>query len=280
MNRVLALCESRLVRVGRFDHPPNEPHSDPAEEWSDHYCISFVEQGRFLMARGRHKEELGPGSLILTQPGLAFRCSHDQARPDDVCLSISFLDNAAVEDTLLGLGQRVGRKQLHFARPPTNRLAYLKLRLARLLASILVRCEPADGLPLDELSAEMLEAAYAPLGTRPEHTYDQRQLKWYAERVEAARELLERRSEQPHSLTSLAGCVHMSPFHFARVFRALVGKPPHRYLLEVRLARAARLLREGLSVTETCFAAGFNNLSYFTRRFRRCYGTAPSQFAN
>jgi len=72
----------------------------------------------------------------------------------------------------------------------------------------------------------------------------------------------------------------MSPFHFARVFRALVGKPPHRYLLEVRLARAARLLREGLSVTETCFAAGFNNLSYFTRRFRRCYGTAPSQFAN
>jgi len=71
----------------------------------------------------------------------------------------------------------------------------------------------------------------------------------------------------------------MSPFHFARVFRELVGTPPHRYLLTVRLARAAALLREGTTVTDTCFAVGFGNFSHFIRLFRRTFGVSPSHFS-
>ena len=69
----------------------------------------------------------------------------------------------------------------------------------------------------------------------------------------------------------------MSPFQFARVFRELVGIPPHQYLVRRRLARARELLQADMTVTDACYAAGFNNLSHFVRSFRRAFGVSPSR---
>jgi AraC family transcriptional regulator len=276
MNRVIALRETELVTVARFDHPPKEEHRDPAEELCTDYCVSFVESGHFAMLRGRKTHELGIGSAILTHPGLAFRCRHHQECPDDVCLCLSFRDNLSVEETLFGAHRPVRRKRGDFVRQAGNRLAYLQLRLAKLLQ---VNSAP-DDLALDELAAELVIEAHAPVDEFPRGRYTGSQLAWYTERIEAVRQILNQRSTLPHSLASLARIVHMSPFHFARVFRSLVGKPPHRYLLEVRLKRAAELLRGGLTVTDACYDSGFNNLSYFTRRFRRRFGKPPSEFVN
>src|SRR5262249_23597453 len=109
--------------------------------------------------------------------------------------------------------------------------------------------------------------------------YAPRQLAWYAGRVDAAREALETDFASPHSLTGLARAAGMSPFHFARVFRELAGVPPHRYLIGVRLRAAVDRLRQGDSVTDTCFAVGFNSLGHFIDTFRRAYGVSPSRFA-
>ena len=56
-----------------------------------------------------------------------------------------------------------------------------------------------------------------------------------------------------------------------------VGRPPHRFLTDVRLAHAHARLREGASVTDTCFAVGFGSLSHFVTTFRRRYGARPSE---
>jgi AraC-like DNA-binding protein len=69
----------------------------------------------------------------------------------------------------------------------------------------------------------------------------------------------------------------MSVFRFTRVFTELVGRPPHRYLTERRLAVAREMLDQGRGVTETCFACGFNNLSHFSRTFTRQFGASPSR---
>src|SRR5204863_6223544 len=105
------------------------------------------------------------------------------------------------------------------------------------------------------------------------------QLDWYTQRVDAARQTIEHHYAAEHSLSALARGAAMSPFHFARVFRELTGVPPHRYLVHVRLTAAAAALREGASVTDTCFAVGFRNLSHFIHAFRQAYGLTPSAFA-
>ena len=46
----------------------------------------------------------------------------------------------------------------------------------------------------------------------------------------------------PMTLAELAAITHLSPYHFARQFRVTVGQPPHRYLLDQRLAAARQML--------------------------------------
>ena len=79
------------------------------------------------------------------------------------------------------------------------------------------------------------------------------------------------------TLDNLAGAVSLSPYHFARSFRATTGMTPHAFVTEHRLMVARdRLLRGDASVTAIALTVGFSNISHFRRLFRRRYGLAPS----
>jgi AraC-like DNA-binding protein len=133
----------------------------------------------------------------------------------------------------------------------------------------------ADSLLLEAVGHELLQATLSiPLQSR--HLYRSSQLAWYAKRISAAREILETQYQKDHSLKQLASEVGMSPFLFARVFSELVGIPPHRFLIKIRLGKARWMLERGASVTTACYAVGFNNLSLFTRTFRAWFGYVPS----
>jgi len=267
MNRQDVLLETSLLGLARFDHPQDEPHRDPREEVSPEYSINFVERGVFDLRVGRRSWRLYPGMVFLARQGLAFRCHHDEEIPRDTCLSL-IPATSLVEQGNSNWKTIWKTCAVH----SSNRLAYLHLRLSRAVRS------DAPSLAVETLATEILTELEVLLGGASRKPYRAEQLDSYTERVEAVRSLLETRFTDPHSLNSLAGSVGISPFHFARVFRELTGKPPHRYLIEVRLTCALQFLRRGASVTEACFAAGFSNLSHFIRLFRRRFGTLPSSF--
>lgn len=70
-----------------------------------------------------------------------------------------------------------------------------------------------------------------------------------------------------------------SPSHFMRFFKAAVGVPFVEYLNEYRLGMAARMLLEtDTPVLDTAQNAGFENISYFNRCFKRKYGCTPRDY--
>jgi AraC family transcriptional regulator len=81
------------------------------------------------------------------------------------------------------------------------------------------------------------------------------------------------------TLDHLASIACLSRFHFARAFKAALGKTPHQYVTAKRIERAkALLIRGDQSLVDVALALNFSSQANFTRAFRRLTGQTPGQY--
>jgi AraC-like DNA-binding protein len=83
--------------------------------------------------------------------------------------------------------------------------------------------------------------------------------------------------EDNRSLEEMAQGAHSSPFHFNRQLSKAAYEPPVAMRRRVMLERAAWQLRQGSSVTDAAFAAGYESVEGFSRAFAKVYGHVPSR---
>jgi transcriptional regulator GlxA family with amidase domain len=97
--------------------------------------------------------------------------------------------------------------------------------------------------------------------------------------VAAAMTLMERDPARDLDLATLAAAVHLSPKHFARLFKRVTGVPPMSYLLALRVSQARAVLAETRRpVAAIASDLGFADAAHLSRAFRRAYGTTPRAF--
>ena len=276
------------------------PHDRPFEECHDNVCVAAVMEGTFQYRSAHGAAVLGPGSLLLGNAGQCFQCGHEHG-VGDRCLSFQFAPEHF--EAIVAAVPGVRRLQFDVPRlPPTP-----------MLASVLARIEAArddgDTAAFEELTVGLVGAVAAALNGsgRATHTFsrqDERRVTAALRRIEAlAQESQESQEFQefqepfqaprrdptkdlvqgtPHGglgLNELASDAAMSPYHFLRTFRRVVGMTPHQFVLHTRLHRAAvRLLRSAEPISAIAFDVGFNDLSTFNNRFRRVMGASPSAY--
>ena len=81
------------------------------------------------------------------------------------------------------------------------------------------------------------------------------------------------------TLQEVAAHVGMNVSAFCTFFKRQTAQTFVDYLNKCRMGIACHLLEEGrLSVSEVCFASGFNNPAYFSRLFKKMYGVPPSDY--
>jgi AraC family transcriptional regulator len=83
------------------------------------------------------------------------------------------------------------------------------------------------------------------------------------------------------TLEQMAAVAHLSPYHFARQFKAATGLPPHQYVIARRVERAQQLLRgaDELGLAEVALRTGFADQSHFSFHFKRIVGVTPRSFS-
>lgn len=91
------------------------------------------------------------------------------------------------------------------------------------------------------------------------------------------KEFLEAHMTACISLADVARHAGASPAYLTDVFRRVEGVPLHRYLVQLRLARALVELSDASDLTGLALALGFSSHSHFTAAFRRAFGCTPSQ---
>lgn len=83
------------------------------------------------------------------------------------------------------------------------------------------------------------------------------------------------------SVETLCKEMSLSRTHLNRKVKELTGESPASYIKQVRLRKAAILLKKKtLSISEIAFMTGFSSPSYFSQAFREYYGMTPKEFVN
>ncbi len=244
------------------------PQDRPFEEQHDGICIAAVTQGTFRYRTAHGAAVLAAGAVLLGNDHGGFECDHEHSRGDR-CLSFhftpEFLDTAMAPASG---GTRMPFRVNHL--PPLGSML-----------PIVAACEAARGCGDDAAHFEELAIALAGSvlgvlstsrrGDRLPSARDERRIADVVHRIEEASCELR--------LAELARGVSMSPWHFLRTFRAVVGTTPHRFILQRRLHNAAIRLRLSTdSVSEIAWDEGFDDLSTFNRHFKRVMGVSPTLF--
>ncbi|WP_298427585.1 AraC family transcriptional regulator [uncultured Kordia sp.] len=80
------------------------------------------------------------------------------------------------------------------------------------------------------------------------------------------------------NLDALSQTKFVSKYHLLRLFKKYYGQTPKQYLIDKRLEKSKVQLKNGVSVTETCFAVGFESVSSFSTLFKTRTGKSPSVY--
>lgn len=86
-------------------------------------------------------------------------------------------------------------------------------------------------------------------------------------------------NDEKFDIQQLAHFMAMSRMQLHRKLKPLVNQAPARYIRDLRLAKAKKLIEnEDLSIGEICFRVGFQSQSHFTRVFIEKYGVRPTAY--
>lgn len=82
------------------------------------------------------------------------------------------------------------------------------------------------------------------------------------------------------SLDEIAKKTGYNKNYFCSKFKAATGETYLQYLNHLRIFHACKLLKNGSSISHTCYSCGFENMSYFIQLFRKIVGTTPKKYVS
>lgn len=221
---------------------------------------------------GRWQEGTKPaGSFSLTPPGLAV--------PVDVLGPHKVRVLAVEAPRLEALFAATSASGTAVIEPLVDILALRDAAIERLLDAFWIEAARADAVArlladgmAAVLAARLLRlAGFTPIEPDPAALAPRR--------LRRALDFIEAHLSEDIGLAEIAEAAGLSPFHFARAFRAATGVPPYRYLMQQRLTRAQRLIAETeLSLVQIAFESGFGSQGRFTTAFTRLVGISPGRW--
>lgn len=195
-----------------------------------------------------------PPSLLSQACRIQCGCNHSNY---PLISRVSFQD-----DDLWHLGRYLRNELMSTAKPNRPQLGLLSMALADYLLRNSEACRQCSKCSTSHRTAP---------GPHHQHVFD--------ELWKSIHFISQNLGEDGLSIEKIAIDIGMSPFYFARMFRAALGVPPHRYIVEQRLIRAQELLRQSdRSAADVAFLCGFSSQSHLTSTFRRLLGTTPSVY--
>jgi len=246
-------------------------------EYNDSFCISFIRNGFFEYQVFRHQYDAHIGRILLSKPGYEHRARHIDNHPDIVTVfefRNSFFETMK-EQYRSTAGWFLENNDLHALLVTSSaETDYLHDYIFRLLQSA-----QAHALEIDELVISLLEKIFKLMRSNEEiRSFPDKFRQLHLGTIERAVEYMQKHFSENISLEQVSGYCFVSPFHFSRIFKAILKTSPHKYLLQIRLTHAKILLTTtARPVSDIAFDCGFNSVEHFATAYRQQFRMSPSE---
>ncbi|WP_054886369.1 MULTISPECIES: AraC family transcriptional regulator [unclassified Pseudomonas] len=237
--------------------------------WHDSFLVGFTEQGvqQFNCRRVRHQSTAG--QVFLLEPGDL----HDGHAPtaEGFTYSTLYLEPNWLDTELRALFEQAPGDSL-------PRFADTLCHDQRLAQAIALAFQAVHG---QELRIVRQTAMDTLLATLTRHLHWRKRLNPDPRlplTAQRARDFLHAHFDQDIGLEQVAQACGVDRFRLTRAFKAAFGLAPHAYLVQLRLARARRLLAHGQTPAEVAMTLGFADQSHLGRWFRRAYRLTPADY--
>jgi AraC family transcriptional regulator len=150
--------------------------------------------------------------------------------------------------------------------------------IASALCTEVVRPQLGTGLYVESLARILAVHLVRNYASRPVDEAETDHRSGTPRTVARAVQAIQRDYARDVSMRDLARRLNVSPYHLSRSFKETMGMTPSRYLIEVRVESARRLLRTGAgerSLAQVAQAVGFSDQSHLTRHMKRVLGVTP-----
>jgi len=240
------------------------------------FVLLFLLQGRWRWVRGEAAGELsGGGEALLVDPGASLDLSGDA----QTAYLMMTLAPALVLDCAVRARLTRNDALITFRTHVVEKDGWLARRAGDLVDEMLEETagqEVIIAAIIEQIVVHLLRR-YA--NVRRSDEFELSRAGFVDRRIRRAVELMHSNLERDLQLEEIAAAAHVSPFHFARLFKKLTGATPHAYLAMLRAARAQTLLAEtDLSITEVGARVGYSSSSHFAKAFRQATGLSPRAF--
>ncbi len=236
---------------------------------SGRYSAEFFYRGRW------RRDVHSPGSICVHRTGEVARWRFPVPEQANYRTALIYFPLAQ----LASAAEHMRRAGQPSALPPFNAIVGRDLAIAHVAHALIhAMDEGVDDLYAETVASWLAVHVLTRYGKR-EPLNDRRAGVVTDARISRVIELMSSHFAQPLSLERLAAEACVSKYHFVSLFRRAVGQTPHRYLTEVRLEAAVRLLlTSDLTVTQVGLACGFTRASHFSSAFKMKHGVTPTVF--
>jgi AraC-like DNA-binding protein len=260
-----------------------EKHFDPAWHAHSEYQLFVVQEGTGTRFIGDSIKAFRPGELIFTGPHLPHLWRSDESyfeknndlKTDGIVIYFNenFLgDHIMEKDEMVVLKKLFSKSMrgLYFYGPKRTQVITMMQDLTQM-----------QGI---QSVIQLLSILEILAGTKEYHyissiTYDDSFNQHETDRLNIVYEYVLKNFRQKILLEELADLLHMTPTSFSRYFTMKNNKPFSKFVAEIRIKHACKLLTETEdSIEEICYDCGFNTLSNFNKQFKEIMLQKPTQY--
>lgn len=259
-----------------------ENHFDPVWHAHSEYQLFVVLEGTGTRFIGDSIKAFKPGELVFTGPNLPHLWRSDEiyfgrktskkSKGIVIYLNEDFLGEGIVEKEEMAVIKRLFVKSmqgLEFFGTRKEEAIKLMKELSCLKGLESVICL----LRILQTLAECKEQQ--PLSTKSNYHSSENE----ADRLNKVYEYILKNFKRKIALKELAELLHMTPSSFSRYFRMKNNKPLTRFVAEIRIKHACKLLAETEStISQICYACGFDTLSNFNKQFKDIMHKKPMDY--